>query len=568
MEQIQPEKIQVVVKSVPSNGIILQNTKGKSLNEEEIKTTEYFLEVEEQDSDGDIHQAQYVTIENQCEDSQDVDSQFVPLEIDDNGQIILEDKDVILWDELCRICANTSDKVVPIFFGEGLKHNLCKKIENYLPFSVSEEDTLPLQVCYNCAATLLAWHEMTQNCLSAQQRLIELQNKLNLKNQVQNSVSVGEDEEIIDNGTEMETTSNQDDQVEDEKKIELEDVPIINESETDRTEQHQQHQRRQRQQKESSTSYICRTCDRLYEQEVDLIKHMRLDHETKATATRYECDTCGRSYLSKLKLLKHVLLHERRTLCKSMLQAEEQVIESSKVFDRQTHKLKFICQLEDCNAVLKSRRGFLRHMRVHEDRRPIICEHCGKCYRIEDDLKRHIDDVHRKIKRYECDICNRFFAAKGTRDAHRRIHTREKPFPCPECDKHFRSVNLLGIHRRIHKDLRPFKCSYCPMAFREKQKCQHHEAAIHTKNKPHKCDQCNRQFAAKGELNRHRSVHFPEHRPYMCSECKIGFRLSRYLRTHIKRYHAKEAETMLNNLQRLCHVKVTFKDESKQALVT
>ncbi|XP_058800091.1 transcription factor Ouib-like isoform X4 [Phymastichus coffea] len=454
MEQIQPEKIQVVVKSVPSNGIILQNTKGKSLNEEEIKTTEYFLEVEEQDSDGDIHQAQYVTIENQCEDSQDVDSQFVPLEIDDNGQIILEDKDVILWDELCRICANTSDKVVPIFFGEGLKHNLCKKIENYLPFSVSEEDTLPLQVCYNCAATLLAWHEMTQNCLSAQQRLIELQNKLNLKNQVQNSVSVGEDEEIIDNGTEMETTSNQDDQVEDEKKIELEDVPIINESETDRS---------------------CVLEDAVVIQVVTNEPIVNVNSKSrKVRAEQVKLKDPDSRTVEQNKKEHPAEIWINGVRCYSCPDCKRL---SSTPYAHAAH-------LKSAHASSRSAATSTKQQRKwHCEQLLSNGQKCDKEFSAASSKKRHVRDVHFKFKQWNCSFCARKFASRQSRDEHERTHTNERPFECEACGKRFRQRASLSVHKRFHSRLVSFECEICGRQFARKQDCQRH-VFTHAKHEP------------------------------------------------------------------------------------
>lgn len=40
---------------------------------------------------------------------------------------------------------------------------------------VSENDALPLQLCYHCAATLLAWHELLEGCLNAERRLLQMQ---------------------------------------------------------------------------------------------------------------------------------------------------------------------------------------------------------------------------------------------------------------------------------------------------------------------------------------------------------------------------------------------------------
>lgn len=41
------------------------------------------------------------------------------------------------WDEICRICANPSDHLIPIFQGEGREHEIDKKIRKYLPIQVS-----------------------------------------------------------------------------------------------------------------------------------------------------------------------------------------------------------------------------------------------------------------------------------------------------------------------------------------------------------------------------------------------------------------------------------------------
>lgn len=40
------------------------------------------------------------------------------------------------WSALCRVCANTSDHLIPIFDGEGLQHDLCNKLHKYLPIRV------------------------------------------------------------------------------------------------------------------------------------------------------------------------------------------------------------------------------------------------------------------------------------------------------------------------------------------------------------------------------------------------------------------------------------------------
>ncbi|KAL2715121.1 zinc finger protein 470-like [Vespula squamosa] len=86
-----------------------------------------------------------------------------------------ESLEKVSWSGLCRICANVNDHLIPIFEGEGMEHALCNKIHKYLPIHISENDTLPLQLCYHCAATLLAWHELAEGCINAERRLLEIQ---------------------------------------------------------------------------------------------------------------------------------------------------------------------------------------------------------------------------------------------------------------------------------------------------------------------------------------------------------------------------------------------------------
>lgn len=44
--------------------------------------------------------------------------------------------ETIAWTDLCRICANVGDHLIPIFKGEGAEHDLSNKILKYLPIHV------------------------------------------------------------------------------------------------------------------------------------------------------------------------------------------------------------------------------------------------------------------------------------------------------------------------------------------------------------------------------------------------------------------------------------------------
>ena len=61
---------------------------------------------------------------------------------------------------LCRLCASQNERLIGIFSEEGITNDLSNKINLYLPIKVAATDVLPLQCCWNCASTLLAWHEL------------------------------------------------------------------------------------------------------------------------------------------------------------------------------------------------------------------------------------------------------------------------------------------------------------------------------------------------------------------------------------------------------------------------
>lgn len=79
--------------------------------------------------------------------------------------------EVISINEICRLCANQNDKLIGIYSEDGINNELAIKMNMYLPIKVNECDDLPLQCCWQCASTVLAWHELVVTSLEADRRL-------------------------------------------------------------------------------------------------------------------------------------------------------------------------------------------------------------------------------------------------------------------------------------------------------------------------------------------------------------------------------------------------------------
>nr|XP_034176770.1 zinc finger protein 485-like isoform X4 [Osmia lignaria] len=492
------------------------------------------------------------------------------IEVSNEESTVTQSEERLSWSNLCRVCANTNDHIIPIFEGEGLQHDLCNKIHKYLPIQVSENDTLPLQLCYHCAATLLAWHELSEGCLNAERRLLEMQDALQEKQSLEKlEASTQEDTTSVSNVTESlhqpqdtvvkdevseESSVNDSDrsgnmqtpfkvfldtqnifrkpyrnkyQLQDKKKC-MDDgdydsmwVTVMNSTLDQPNDISDSLQKNDIEVKVEDSRILdsCRTLDRRYKS--DSLEKLKLDDETCKESNPRNTRNGSKRVKGKCKICcsdsndsNHSCEHTKQ---KGVVEIQESY------------------QCIECGKCFRLKDSYLRHMRIHRDERPFTCHVCGKQFRDSGGLSRHFKDVHAKLKNFTCDICGRSFASKATREDHRRTHTGERPYVCDSCGKAFKSKASLYIHSKLHTDEFPHPCSYCNKKFRRRQQMLAH-VTTHTGEMKYDCDVCSKRFRVKSELVRHKLIH-SENKPFACTTCGLAFRQKRYLNNHIKSRH-------------------------------
>ncbi|XP_026670844.1 zinc finger protein 418-like isoform X5 [Ceratina calcarata] len=370
------------------------------------------------------------------------------MDVSNDETAAIQSNEQFSWSTLCRVCANTSDHLIPIFEGEGSQHDLCNKIHKYLPIHISEDDTLPLQLCYHCAATLLAWHELLEGCLSAERRLLEMY------------------DESLDkqSSKELETS--------------LQDTSIsIAES------FQQQQETVKAEVPEEITVIDSGRCD---------AKHENESNDNERTERLPKSDLNEESEAA-LKVCKKRL--------KQSSQQRDELARSKIAWNGSTY---YKCR--DCKKTLSTSYNFLIHRNIHTGERPYTCHCCDKSFCSPSALNRHVSDVHAGVKKFACDMCDRRLASRASRDEHRRTHTGEKLHVCEQCGKSFKQKASLHVHKSFHLKVHPYECSWCKRCFKRKQELDKH-VFIHTEQKPYPCDVCGKHFRSKGCVSRHKRVH-------------------------------------------------------------
>ncbi|XP_070772580.1 oocyte zinc finger protein XlCOF20-like [Enoplosus armatus] len=219
----------------------------------------------------------------------------------------------------------------------------------------------------------------------------------------------------------------------------------------------------------------------------------------------------------------------------------------------QSHSVEVFVELEQppreerscrfCGKSFKRDSYLIRHVyKSHKGNKAFKCLECKKEFEQRYQLILHTR-IHTGEKPFRCDYCDKTFVQNSSRLAHMRVHTGEKPYFCAKCGKSFATSNHFkfckmqneckitpetGNVDEIHKEEKAFKCFECNKEFNQKHQLVQH-VRVHTGEKPFSCDFCGKTFTQ----NSNRIVHMRQHtgeKPYFCKKCGKRFASSHHLK--------------------------------------
>ncbi|XP_069670235.1 zinc finger protein 235-like isoform X5 [Periplaneta americana] len=156
---------------------------------------------------------------------------------------------------------------------------------------------------------------------------------------------------------------------------------------------------------------------------------------------------------------------------------------------------------------------------VHTVEKKYDCDVCGRFFPDSARLKRH-GLVHKYEKKFSCEVCGKCFFQSEVFEKHSIKHKSEKRFICRACGMCFSKSKYLKSHLRVHTDEKTFSCDVCGKGFSFSANLERH-SRVHRDSKPFRCDVCGKCFAWSNNLARHSSLHRDEKKSFSCDGCGI-----------------------------------------------
>lgn len=284
--------------------------------------------------------------------------------------------------------------------------------------------------------------------------------------------------------------------------------------------------------------HVCATCGKSFNTASAVKRHCAIKHAELPNATCAEpelseakahmCATCGKSFSTASAVKRHC----------------------AKEHTESGDKLRFKCN--QCPRKFK-RKDQLKVHKVCHYNKGFHCKECKQIMSTRSALKRHIENVHLKLKPFQCRYCQRPFAKKAHLISHEEIHSRT-PATCPHCKQTCLSKESLERHlgkcKVLNKGRLPPRpkekplsrrqehlCTLCGKVLLSKESFTRHLKFIHEGVRPFSCRFCNREFTKKSRKMDHENLHTGA-TPFMCVHCGRRFRQKETWQDH-EREHVR-----------------------------
>lgn len=129
-------------------------------------------------------------------------------------------------------------------------------------------------------------------------------------------------------------------------------------------------------------------------------------------------------------------------------------------------------------------------------RDPHICCFCQKSYSTRRVLKIHLEKIHCRKNKMDCDHCPKFFFTRNDILKHIKVH-KTKVLVCGVCDYKTANKRRLESHKRTHAVK-----TECPVCKKHFALLENHIQSVHNEENIQKCETCHEIFETRENLRR------------------------------------------------------------------
>ena len=297
---------------------------------------------------------------------------------------------------------------------------------------------------------------------------------------------------------------------------------------------------------ERANGYLmCTFCKRHFFTKIGFQIHKTEEHpqeEAKPTNCFLESD----------KKVDHITVkgatsdHEEKYLLKTEGNSEAFVDKTSNANKVVKHET---LQNESKTTLLKTAAKVAATMPKKINNNHFRCKACQKGFKLEIELRRHIQQQHEKNQYFQCRECDKKFTFKTKLKRHKNeVHDKSMPFKCQECDKKFTRKDYLIIHsnrkhfkiktfQSVHDKIKSIQSQECDKHLISKSYLKTHTNRVHDNIKTFQCRECDKKFNLKSNLKRHKNTVHYKIKPFQCKYCTKNFTCNRNLKLHILKIH-------------------------------
>ena len=200
-------------------------------------------------------------------------------------------------------------------------------------------------------------------------------------------------------------------------------------------------------------TFVCDLCNAKCSTKHSAERHHKMAHSGEKPI---QCDLCPRMFALKFLKDVHQDSHNPQFIkcevCDKDVRSSGVKKHMRNVHEPRKQKNKVNCNM--CGKIVRenSIKGHLKRHEAKQKQSQIeTCPICQKSYsfRVGKDLSMHLAK-HALAKKYQCDVCKKYFGHKGTLKSHNRTHTGEKPFACKYCSLSFHDLGNRNKHEGRH----------------------------------------------------------------------------------------------------------------------